>query len=231
MDAAFIERNQIVERYLAGRLPLKGAQDFERFCREHPETVVALGLPERINAGLRLLEAGGQPEPWTEAKPAFWQKPAVIASVAAAAVLFAITTIWLLVDSGQQERTLAQLEERVKSQPLLPVASTRAVNVLPAGFGVAGSGVATIGGRRTELADFRIDVSKSRYTNFRVTVDRVDQGRVLVLGSLQRDSNGQLRIGLNSSALGPGQYAVQLEGMDWRGTPHAEASFSFSVAR
>ena len=46
MDASFIERNQIIERYLAGRLPLKGVQDFERFCREHPEALVSLGLPD-----------------------------------------------------------------------------------------------------------------------------------------------------------------------------------------
>ena len=37
MDRDFIARNQIVERYLSGRLPLKGATDFERFCRENPQ--------------------------------------------------------------------------------------------------------------------------------------------------------------------------------------------------
>src|SRR5207302_990491 len=66
MDRDFIARNQIVERYLSGRLPLKGATDFERFCREHPELLDEIGLPERVNAGLRLLEASGKPEPWQE---------------------------------------------------------------------------------------------------------------------------------------------------------------------
>ena len=37
MDRDFIARNQIVERYLSGRLPIKGATDFERFCKENPE--------------------------------------------------------------------------------------------------------------------------------------------------------------------------------------------------
>ena len=36
MDRDFIARNQIVERYLSGRLPIKGATDFERFCKEKP---------------------------------------------------------------------------------------------------------------------------------------------------------------------------------------------------
>jgi hypothetical protein len=89
----------------------------------------------------------------------------------------------------------------------------------------------TIGGNRTELADLKIDVSWSRFTTFRVTIDRIDQGRVLVLGNLQRDSNGHLRLALNSSALGPDDYAVQLEGLDWRGAAHKEGWFTFSVAR
>src|SRR5262249_51137297 len=63
MDRDFIARNQIVERYLSGRLPLKGATDFERFCKENPHMLDELGLPERVNAGLRLLEASGKPEP------------------------------------------------------------------------------------------------------------------------------------------------------------------------
>ena len=34
MDREFVLRNQIVERYLSGKLPLKGAQEFERFCAD-----------------------------------------------------------------------------------------------------------------------------------------------------------------------------------------------------
>src|SRR6185437_3462325 len=74
MDRDFIARNQVVERYLSGRLPLKGATDFERFCHDHPELLDDIGLPERVNAGLRLLEAAGKPEPWQEAPRPLWQK-------------------------------------------------------------------------------------------------------------------------------------------------------------
>jgi hypothetical protein len=89
----------------------------------------------------------------------------------------------------------------------------------------------TIGGHVTEMADLKMDVSWSQFTNFRVTIDRVDQGRVAVLGNVQKDSNGQLRMALNSSAFGPGQYQVALDGLDWRGTPHGEAWVSFAVTR
>src|SRR5271167_1060705 len=64
MNREFIARNQIVERYLSGRLPLKGRQDFERYCHEHPELLDEIGLLERLNAALRLLEAGGRSPPW-----------------------------------------------------------------------------------------------------------------------------------------------------------------------
>src|SRR5262245_46610205 len=74
MDRDFIARNQIVERYLSGKLPIKGATDFERFCRENPDLLDELGLPERVNAGLRLLEASGKPEPWQEAPKKIWEK-------------------------------------------------------------------------------------------------------------------------------------------------------------
>jgi len=57
MDREFIVRNQIAERYISGRLPLRGAQEFERYCLQHPDLIDELGLPERVHAGLRLLAA------------------------------------------------------------------------------------------------------------------------------------------------------------------------------
>ena len=59
MDREFIIKNQVVERYLSGRLPPKGVTDFERLIRSRPELIEELGLPDRVNAGLRLLDAAG----------------------------------------------------------------------------------------------------------------------------------------------------------------------------
>jgi hypothetical protein len=80
------------------------------------------------------------------------------------------------------------------------------------------------------MAEFKHDLSWSSYSNFRITIDRVDQGRVAVLNNLAKDSNGHVRIALNSSALGPGEYQVMLEGLDWRGSPVPQAWSSFTVA-
>ena len=77
----------------------------------------------------------------------------------------------------------------------------------------------------------KADMAWSKFSLFNITIDRVDQGRVAVLNHMQKDSNGHLRLALNSSALGPGQYLVSVEGLDWRGDPTPEAWFSFAVAR
>jgi hypothetical protein len=231
MDAAFIERNQIMERYLAGKLPLKGAQDFERFCREHPETISALGMSDRISQGLRLLDAAGQPEPWATKPVPVYQKPAVIATLAALAGTFMIAALMLLFAGNEKNTRIGVLEDEIKSQPLLPAQSTRTLLLHPSRTGPPAAAMATTGSTGTEMADMKVDLAWSKYSLFRVTIDRVDQGRVAVLNHMQKDSNGHLRIGLNSSALGPGQYQVTVEGLDWRGDPTPEAWFSFAVAR
>jgi len=81
------------------------------------------------------------------------------------------------------------------------------------------------------MADLKIDESRSPYRNFRVTIDRIDQGRVGVISNLAKDSNGHLRIALNSSALGPGNYQFTLEGLDWHGTPQPDSWVTISIQR
>ena len=95
MDPDFIARNRIVERYLGGRLPLKGAQDFERYCREHPEMLDQIGLSESINAALRLLEAGGHAPPWEVRPKPWWERLPVLLAAAGLALVFAVVSLLL----------------------------------------------------------------------------------------------------------------------------------------
>lgn len=231
MDQAFIQQNQIVERYLAGKLPLKGAQDFERFCREHPETITQLGMADRINQALRLLDASGQPEPWAEKPLPFWQKPAAVAAVTAVAVVALGAAGVLFSQARQSAQQVTKLEEQLRKQPLSAAQSTRPVVVMPSRTGPVARSMLSIGGKNAEMADLKFDVSWSTYSHFRVLIDRVDQGRAAVVTNLGRDSNGHLRVALNSSAMGPGEYAVTLEGLDWRGNPVPQAWASFAVVR
>jgi hypothetical protein len=232
MDRDFIARNQIVERYISGRLPIKGATDFERFCKENPSLLDELGLPERVNAGLRLLEASGKPEPWEQEPKKFWEKPPLLIGLAVATVALLITLALVSSGSSAKTRRIAVLEKHIAEQPLEPATRTRTIRLLPSYKGGSDSPAVVIGGSgETQLADLKLDLSRSAYRAFRVTIDRIDQGRVAVLHNLMKDSNGHIRIALNTSALGPGNYQLTIEGMTWKGEAVPEAWITIGVAR
>ena len=232
MDRDFIARNQVVERYLSGRLPLKGATEFERFCRDNPEVLDELGLADRVNAGLRLLDASGKPEPWQEAKKPFWQKPQIALGLAAAVIGLGIALSVVLNDSAAKTQRINKLQSQAAERPLDAATSTREIRLLPSREGGSNTPAITIGGAgNAQLADFKIDESRSPYKIFRVTIDRIDQGRVAVISELAKDSNGHLRIALNSSALGPGNYQLTIEGLTWRGDAEPDSWITIGIQR
>jgi hypothetical protein len=232
MDRDFIARNQVVERYLSGRLPLKGATEFERFCRDNPDVLDELGLADRVNAGLRLLDASGKPEPWQEAKKPFWQKPQVTFGLAAVVIGLGIALSVVLNDSAAKTQRISKLQSQAAERPLDPATSTREIRLLPSREGGSNTPAITIGGAgNAQLADFKIDESRSPYKIFRVTIDRIDQGRVAVISELAKDSNGHLRIALNSSALGPGNYQLTIEGLTWRGDAEPDSWITIGIQR
>jgi len=232
MDRDFIARNQVVERYLSGRLPLKAATEFERFCRDHAELLDEIGLPERVNAGLRLLEASGKPEPWQEAPRPVWQKPQFTLILAIAVVVLGMALTVVGASSSSKSHRIAELQKQNNERALDAATSTREIRLLPSRSGASNSPAITIGGGASaQLADLKIDESRSPYHAFRVTIDRIDQGRVAVISNLDKDSNGHLRIALNSSALGPGNYQLTLEGLDWRGQPQPDSWVTIGIQR
>jgi hypothetical protein len=232
MDRDFIARNQIVERYLSGRLPLKGATDFENFCKENPKVLDELGLPERVNAGLRLLEASGKPEPWQEKSPRFWHRPQFVLGLVAAVVLLGVALAITASNVSVKEQKIARLEKQASERPLEPATTTRVIRLVPSHEAASNTPAVTIGGGGdAQLVDFKIDETRSAYKTFRITIDRIDQGRVAVLHNLVKDSNGHLRIALNSSALGPGNYQLAIEGLSWRGDPEPDSWVTIGIQR
>lgn len=212
MDVNIITHYQIVERYLAGRLTPKNAAEFERFCRENPHLLGEIGMPDRIQAGMDLLVATGHVEP-PVARLYFFQRPHFI--------LWLVTTIlalgallWMMFSlSAAKDDKIHLLQRRYAERPLDLTTSTREIRLLPSRDGGSPTPAITIGGGAAQLVDFRIDETLSPYKLFRVTIDRIDQGRVGVISNLVKDSNGHLRIALNSTALGPGIYQLTIEGI------------------
>lgn len=229
MDREFIEKNQIVERYLTGKLPPKGVSDFERVCRENPGLIEELGLASRVNAAIRLLEASGQPEPWQEKPRAFWEKLPFIAAAAALAIVFAVATLVLILQTRGDAAQIAALEADLLERPIDPASSTRTITVLPSRTGPVSRAMFTTGTDGAEFVEMRIDVSWAETPSFRLLLERRGQGRVLLLHNLLRDSNGNLRVALNSSAMGPGIYTLAIDALNWRGEPTPAAWAAFEV--
>jgi hypothetical protein len=229
MDREFIIKNQIVERYLAGRLPPRGVTDFERLIRSRPQLIEELGLPEKVNAGLRLLDAAGIAEPWSEKPKKVWEKPAFTMGAAGLAVIALIACLVLAMQVSSREATIAKQKAENMERAIAPSTGKRTIIV-----GVARNGPpsqATLSISYGQFAEMKVDVSSSRYSSFKVSIDRVNQGRVAVLDGVDKDSNGHLRISLNAGAFGPGDYMVAIEGLTMRRESVPVGWFRINVSR
>src|ERR1700681_1381398 len=94
-DRKFIEDHSLVERYLEGKLPFKGARDLENWCRAHPEYLNELKLSERAQASLKLLEASLSPVDLREPKAPWWKTIHVLIGLGAIAFL-SLLAFWVL---------------------------------------------------------------------------------------------------------------------------------------
>jgi len=229
IDRDFVIKNRLIERYIGGRLPVRGAQDLERFCREHPDLIDDIHLSENINSALRLLDASGRASPWEPTPAKWWQQLWVLIASAALASVLACVALVLSSKLDGRDHVITGLKQQVAQQPLNPATSKRTINVTPSRVAPSRRSMATIGGSSVEMADLRIDMSWTPIDQFRVTVDRVDQGRVAIFHNVKRDSSGVLHLELNSSALGPGVYQFTIEGLDRWGNPIPQAWATISV--
>jgi hypothetical protein len=178
---------------------------------------------------LRLLEASGKPEPWQPAPKKLWEKPQLMIGLGAVVVLLVVILAIVGSSSADKSSSVSKLKALIMEQPLEPATTTRTIQLQPSRAGSSSKPAVTIGGATAELADLRIDMTHSPYRAFRVTIDRVDQGRVAVLHNVMKDSNGQLHLAINSSALGPGIYEFTLDGLTWRGDAEPDAWIAIGI--
>jgi hypothetical protein len=228
MDREFIIKNQIVERYISGRLPPKGITDFEREIRANPGLVEELGIPERVNAALRLLDTAGASEPWAEQKKKFWESTAFVAGTAAVAVIAIIGALVLFSSVSDRDGRIAALQKENVERPIAPSTSRVPRTVTPSRGGPPNVAAFTISAG--ELADLKIDVSYAAFGMFRASLDRVDHGRVIIADGLERDSNGHIRFALNANAFGPGDYLLTIEGLNMRREATPSGHLRFHIA-
>jgi hypothetical protein len=244
MDRAYIDNEHIVDRYLSGDLTVKEARAFEQYCREHPEFLQELPIPVRLKARLArppathsetgmfkaipssathaAAEAAEEGFDEEEEERSFSRRTAgsgrlllgtlVVALIAAlgAAAMFAMRAnrLQTQIDALQRETSSTQMQAPggVQTYRIAPVRAQPERATLHLGWQTP-----------PQLLELYVDVSEGKFTQFQITVDKVDGGRLMQVRRLTRDSNRELRLALNSSAFGPGDYLIRIDAYNWRG--------------
>lgn len=171
-----------------------------------------------VQVELPLPPPPGPPLPVEEIVLAWWQKPAAVASLAAVAVLLLVLGVSSQLQARRDRALATQLETRVKTLTLRASTAARALRIAPNPRSWSAAPDASIGWPEPPLMlDLYLPVGYAPFTSFAVTIDKVDQGRMLSVQRMTPDSNRELRLSLNSSAFGPGEYRILLQGYDWRG--------------
>jgi len=219
-DRKFIEDHQLVERYLENKLPFKGARDLENWCRANPDYLNELKLAERAQTSLKLLEFSGRPQDLREPKAPWWKSIYVsIGSMVAAAL--SLLAFWALLGKyellrGELEDTRTQMNQGTLIQP----ATTRTLRIAPDRAPGIDRARITVSRNAPQLIDLHIDMGYTAKMNqFRLLVDKKDQGRALILDNLLKDSNGELGMTLNSTGLAAGIYNARIEALPMHGSP------------
>jgi hypothetical protein len=219
-DRKFIEDHQLVERYLESKLPFKGARDLEQWCRANPEYLNELKMSERAHTSLKLLEASGQPQDLGEPKAPWWKHIYVLIGLVAVSTL-CLLAFWAVL--GKYVLLRSQLEDTralMTQGSLIQPATEREVQVAPDRAPGIDRARIVLNRSSPQLLDVHVDLNyTNKLTNFRMFVDKKDQGRALVLNNLFKDSNGELRMTLNSTGLAAGIYNVRIEALPFRGGP------------
>jgi hypothetical protein len=171
-----------------------------------------------VQVELALPPPPGAPLPVEELVLAWWQKPAAVASLAAIASLLLILGVVSQLHARRDRALVAEFESRVRTLTLRASTTARALRIPPnpRSWSAAPDSIITWP-EPPLMLDLYLPVGYARFTSFAVTIDKVDQGRMMIVQRMVPDSNHELRLSLNSSAFGPGEYRILVEGYNWRG--------------
>jgi hypothetical protein len=149
----------------------------------------------------------------------WWQKPSAVGGLAALAAVLLLVAGYSLY-AAHRDRTVAEAAEaRVKMLTLRASTSERALRIQPNRRSFSPTPDATIAWPEPpELLDIFLPVGYSEFTSFWLAIDKVDEGRVMIVQRIAPDSNKELRLSLNSSSFGPGEYRIRLQGYTWSGS-------------
>jgi hypothetical protein len=173
-------------------------------------------LSDRAQASLKLLEACGKPVDLTEPKAPWWRSIYLPIGLSLTALL-SLAAFWILFGKfallrGELEDTRTRMQQGGLVQPTtesnLVVAPDRAPGIDHAKLSVSHTA--------PQLIDLHIDMSYTKSMQFRIVIDKQDQGRALILNNVLKDSNNELRLTFNTTGLAQGTYNVRIEALPFR---------------
>jgi hypothetical protein len=148
----------------------------------------------------------------------WWQSRAVIAGLAALCLVALAMTGFALHRAALDRTVAADAQAHARMLTLRASSSERDVRITPNPRSwSAAPDLVLHWPEPPQMLDIYLPVGYAQYSSFAVTIDKVDHGRVMVAERMSADSNRDLRLSLNSSAFGPGEYRMRLQGYTWRG--------------
>ncbi|MBP7607927.1 MAG: hypothetical protein KA760_00430 [Steroidobacteraceae bacterium] len=149
---------------------------------------------------------------------AWWQTRPFVAGLTVACIALAVLAVTSMMNASRDREAARAAAEREQTLTLRAINSVRSLRITPNPRSWSGAPDLTLDWPEPpQLLELRLAVGYSPFLTFAVIVDKVDHGRVLVAERLTPDSNKELRLSLNSSAFGPGEYRLRLQGYTWRG--------------
>lgn len=153
-----------------------------------------------------------------EFEAAWWQSKAFVLTLAAACAALGVAAAVALWSAAQDRAAAHAAAEREQQLTLRAINSVRALRITPNPRSWSAAPDATIAWPEPpQLLELRLPVGYAEFLTFAVIMDKVDHGRVLLVERIAPDSNKELVLSVNSSALGPGEYRLRLQGYTWRG--------------
>lgn len=189
--------------------------------RADPGRAERMGLGEQVARASQLVAVG---DLWG-ARP-WWQDPRLLVAGAAVIVLLVCLALWQALQVSGAEHRAAMLEAQAEEGFIRAPSSTRTARAAPGSGGSLRIGIDEV----AERVEILIPVPSNRYRAYNVALSRDDGVAIVSAERLQRDSNGELVLSLNSSALPAGAYSIRLEGVTPRGRAEPAGRVRLSVS-
>jgi hypothetical protein len=155
---------------------------------------------------------------FVESESEWWQRRSFVIALSCALLLLLALTIAARIASHRDRGLAAAAEHQLRTLTLRAATQVRAVRITPNPQSWSAAPDASFAWPDPpELLELYLPVAYSDHKVFAITIDKVDVGRVLDLQRVSVDSNRELRLTVNSSAFGPGEYRIRLQGYTWRG--------------